>query len=529
MLEDFVRDLVTTTGSVTDRLRQDWQLVDVMKELNWEKYKMAGMTEVVEDKDGRSIRKIKDWTKRNDHRHHAMDALTVAFTRRSYIQYLNNLNARLPKEFKAHLSEFSLDDVSWSDITKAVYIIEKTQMYSDGNGKRRFTPPIPLDEFRAEAKKHLESVLVSIKAKNKVVTRNTNITKTSGATKKKTQLTPRGQLHDATLYGQINRYVVDDVAITPSFPVDRIESVVNASYREALKKRLSQYGNDPKEAFGGKNSLAKTPLYVDEMHTMCVPEKVRIVESKAANTSRVAITSKLKLSDVVDVGIRRILQTRLDEFNGDKGKAFSNLDKNPIWLNKEKGIQIKKVKIFISNNYIAIHDKRDNFGRIIYDAEGKVIPNGYVRPNSNHHIAIFVDANGNLHEHIVSFYEAVIGVGLGLPVVDREYKKDEGWRFLFTMKQNEYFVFPNKGTGFDPNEIDLMNPENYSLISQNLFRVQSISSKYYVFRHHLETTVGEEVHLSGVTWKRIRTENALKGVVKVRINHIGQIVQVGEY
>src|SRR5574344_3019369 len=98
ILEDVVKFVVPTTGSITDRLREDWQLIDVMQELNWDKYEKLGLTEIIEDKDGRSIRRIKDWTKRNDHRHHAMDALTIAFTKRSFIQYLNNLNARRSEE-----------------------------------------------------------------------------------------------------------------------------------------------------------------------------------------------------------------------------------------------------------------------------------------------------------------------------------------------------------------------------------------------------------------------------------------------
>ncbi|MCI7465313.1 MAG: type II CRISPR RNA-guided endonuclease Cas9, partial [Bacteroidales bacterium] len=35
ILESIVKVVTTTTGSITDRLREDWQLVDVMKELNW--------------------------------------------------------------------------------------------------------------------------------------------------------------------------------------------------------------------------------------------------------------------------------------------------------------------------------------------------------------------------------------------------------------------------------------------------------------------------------------------------------------
>ena len=159
ILEELVKFVVPTTGTITDRLREDWQLIDVMQELNWEKYDKLGLTEIVKDKDGREIRRIKDWTKRNDHRHHAMDALTVAFTKRSYIQYLNNLNAR-------------------SDKSGSIYAIEQKELYRDKHGKLRFNPPMPLDVFRAEAKRQLENTLISIKARNKVLTQNVNITKT---------------------------------------------------------------------------------------------------------------------------------------------------------------------------------------------------------------------------------------------------------------------------------------------------------------------------------------------------------------
>lgn len=94
MLGEIVRDVMPTTGSITALLREQWQLVDVMKELNLPKYRQAGKTFTVTKSDGQSLEKISDdWTKRNDHRHHAMDALTIAFTRRSHIKVLNTLNA----------------------------------------------------------------------------------------------------------------------------------------------------------------------------------------------------------------------------------------------------------------------------------------------------------------------------------------------------------------------------------------------------------------------------------------------------
>lgn len=86
MMEEVCKVVTTTTGSVTDRLREDWQLIDIMQELNWEKYHTLGLTHEFTNRDGNVIKRITDWTKRNDHRHHAMDALTVAFTKRSHIK-----------------------------------------------------------------------------------------------------------------------------------------------------------------------------------------------------------------------------------------------------------------------------------------------------------------------------------------------------------------------------------------------------------------------------------------------------------
>lgn len=503
MLEELVRTVVPTTGSITDRLRKDWQLVDLMQELNWDKYDRLGLTETYEDKDGRRVRKIVDWTKRNDHRHHAMDALTIAFTKRSYIQYLNNLNA--------------------SDST------ERSQLCRDASGKLRFLPPMPLDEFRKEVRTHLEQMLVSVKAKNKVVTNNTNRTKKKGGENKRIQLTPRGQLHKETIYGRIENYVAKEEKVGPSFSREKIGTVASPLYRAALLERLEQYGGDPKKAFSGKNSLEKNPIFLDASHSRAIPVKVKTLSREACYTIRKAVAPGLSVDKVIDKGIQRILQARLAEFGGDAKKAFSNLEENPIWLNREKGIQIKSVKIKeMINNAVALHDKHDHQGRIIEDEDGRNVRTDFVNPRNNHHIAIFRDAAGQLQEHVVTFYEAVDRKNKGLDAIDRNYRKDEGWEFVFTMKQNEYFVFPNAESGFNPLDCDLMDPANYAAVSPNLFRVQKLSSKDYVFRHHLETNVEEQKELRNVTWKRISI-GMLEGIIKVRVNHIGQIVQVGEY
>lgn len=532
MLEEIVKTVVSTSGAITERLREDWQLVNVMQELNWDKYDALGQTEVIERRLGQKVHKIKDWSKRNDHRHHAMDALTVAFTKQTYIQYLNHLNARIQKDIDDSCPD--LRAIDWSILPKEDYPvvirwIQKTQLYKDKEGRYRFNPSMPLDMFRQEAKRHLSKVLISIKAKNKVATRNVNKTKKAGGFNKKVQLTPRGQLHNETIYGSMQRYESKLEKVGGTFDVAKIQTVASPIYRAALMDRLQQFGGDAKKAFTGKNSLDKNPVFVDEMHTRQVPVSVKTVRLVSVYTVRKEISPDLKVEKVVDPHIRALLQERLKSFGGDAKKAFGNLDENPIWLNKEKGICIKRVRITGVNVATALHDKRDMQGRLLLDGEGNTLPVDYVSTSNNHHVAIFRDAEGNCQEHIVSFFEAMDRIRQGLPVVDKDYNKDKGWAFLFTMKQNEYFVFPDTQTGFDPQDMDLTNPANYELISPHLFRVQKLATKYYVFRHHLETTVEDVNALRDVTWKRITSLAYIDQIVKVRVNHIGQIVAVGEY
>ncbi|NLU37379.1 MAG: type II CRISPR RNA-guided endonuclease Cas9 [Bacteroidales bacterium] len=532
ILEEFVRDVVSTSGSITDRLREDWQLINVMQELNWYKYDKLGLTETIIGRDGQEIPRIKDWTKRNDHRHHAMDALTIAFTKRSHIQYLNNLNAR-------------------SDKAGSIYGIEQKELERDSKGKLRFKAPMA--DFRSEAKRHLENTLISIKAKNKVTTININTTKKKGGTNKKKQLTPRGQLHDQTVYGS-NPW--SRIELSSKISKNEIDNICSDNLKVYIKEHIKQRGSIAK-AFTEEELLKlrynNKPLREVEINIPCYTQRIDII--KFFTDSQRTVSSKIKnLKSVLDIKIREILNNRLDEYGGDFMKAFSDLETNPIWLNKEKGISIKRVTITGISNAQALHDKKDKDGKLILDNEGKPQPVDFVNTGNNHHVAVYRDEKGNLQENVVSFFEATERVNQGLSVIDKEYKKKEGWEFLFSMKQNEYFVFPRtekkdkvheetgeiyqiEETVFNPKEIDLLDPDNYKLISPNLFKVQTISKvmygnsviRDYKFRNHLETTVKDVKELRDLAFKQYKTLAFCDEIVKVRVNHIGQIVTVGEY
>ena len=508
ILEDLVCVVTPTTGKITDKLREDWGLIDIMKQLNFDKYAAAGLVEprIV---NGKEKLVPKDWTKRNDHRHHAMDALTIAFTRHSIVQYYNNMNAR-------------------TDKTSDIYGIESKEMERH-NGHLRFK--LPVDNMREEAKRQLQQILVSIKSKTKVATQNVNRSKANsaeGGVHHKVQLTPRAQLHKETVYGRRSKYETWLEKVGASFDEAKICSVVSKEIREALLRRLAEFGGDPKKAFTGKNSLEKNPIWLNADHSRAVPLKVKCVTLADFFTIRKPIDGNLVLDKVVDPKIKEILKKRLEEFGGDANKAFSNLDENPIWLDEERGISIKRVTINAGlSDPEPIHEKRDRQGHVILDKDGKAIASDFVQTGNNHHVAIFEDANGKLQEHIVSYYEAMARLNQGLPIIDYNYNAELGWKFRFTMKQNEYFVFPSED--FNPAEVDLMNPANYALISPHLFRVQKLSTKNYMFRHHLETTVEDRKELRNMTWINIRNCEDLRNIIKVRVNHIGQIVAVGEY
>jgi len=519
MLEGICRKVTSTTGSITGRLREDWGLVNVLQELNIEKYRLLGLTRKIERNDGSFKEQITDWTKRNDHRHHAMDALTVAFTKGSHIQYLNNLNAR-------------------SDKTGNTYAIEQNETYKDKDGNRKFN--LPMLRFREEAKKHLDHILVSYKTKNKVVTRNRNKTVSQKGLQYKTELTPRGQLHKETIYGQLKQYSTKEEKIGAKFDEQTILRVANKAYRKALLERLREYGNDPKKAFAGSNSPVKKPIYLDPQQKVKVPDKVKLVWLEPDYTIRKDVTpenfrDKKIIEKIIDHGIRKIMLDRLEAYNDNPKEAFSDLSKNPIWLNKEKGIAIKRITISGVKNAEPLHDKRDHLGKLMRDEHGRTSPVDFVSTSNNHHVAIYKDANGDLQENIVSFYEAVHKASHNLPIIDKQYKQSEGWQFMFTMKQNEFFVFPSES--FDPSEIDLLNPANNKLISPNLFRVQTLSIVRYgnvtirdfLFRHHLEATLVDKNEVKDILYKQIKSLPPLEKIVKVRINHIGQIVKVGEY
>lgn len=478
LLETVCRHVHTTTGSVTDVLRHQWGLTDMMKELNFEKYKQQERIEWREHPSGKRFYKIKDWSKRDDHRHHAMDALVVACTKQSYIKQLNDLN----KTFEHEQTQGSLR-----------------------TSARKFA--LPWMTFRQDAQAALENTLISFKSKQRVATKNKNKIKHRDKSRKPQEVwTPRGFLHKETVYGKIKRYAEKRVKLNGRFTPDIVEIIAHPIEKNAIKERLAEFDNDPKKAFKG---LDKNPLMIKGR----VKPLTEVVVWETIYTIRKSLkdlNDKQIKKDILDSRISRLINDRLAEYDGNLKKMISELDEKPIWINETQGICVKSVKLKTDlKNLKPLHENE------------KGEPIDFVNLRNNHHFAVYEDEKGKFQFEKVSFWEAFERKKNGLPVIKTQH--ENGWRFIVSLAINEMMIFPKGNEEMD--EAFILNPDNYAAVSEHLYRVQKLSSsgntpKLY-FRHHLATTLKEESTVMGVT-----SLPKLMGNYKVSINRLGMITDV---
>ena len=465
-LKEVFPKVTTTTGSVTDYLKESWQLKSLIDEMNIDKYRAVGETEWREEKDRenglRKVERIKNWSKRDDQRHHALDALVVALTTQGIIQRINNANQ----------------------------LFETTREMKE----KSFRFPAPAPDLRSKAMESLGEILVSFKKPgSKVLSRKINIINTSKGEKEQVTWAPRGSLHEDTIFG-INRWY-EKINVNKKLDEITASQIVGVEVRMTVLERLAEFKGDPAKAF-------KEPIFIGEKEI----KEVTILSTRF--TKRVPLSENLttaQVGKIVDPTAQKLVRQRIDAKGGIK-QAFRDYLNDPIWQNKEKGIVLKHVTVFDDGNLESVRD-------------------GYVYTKGNHHALIYADENGRYKDRIVSFWEAVSSCLVNLytngsiyPVIDRSDKDD--LRFLFSMQINDLFVFD-----LNPEEVNFFDPANRALLSKNMFRVQKMSKGDYWFRHQYETTIQKSYDFA---YKRITSMEKLKGAVKIRVNHLGDIIKIGE-
>ncbi len=522
ILQSICNNVWATTGNITAELRHLWGWDEVTMNLQLPKYKELGQTEIKKWESELGKRKhqkevIKDWSKRDDHRHHAVDALTIACTKQSFIQRFNTLSASKTREDM----QFEVDKRS-INYKEKFSLLEKYIISQQA---------IPVNDVE----KAVDNILVSFKAGKRVAVKGTRKIGKRGS-KKVVQtgiIIPRGPLSEESVYGRIKTIEQKPV----KYLFENPHLIFKPYIKELVEDRLSQFDGDLKMAI---SSVKKKPIFLDSKESM-------ILEYGSCFTNEIVKKYDVdinfnKVDKVIDNKIRKILQKRLDKFGGKAKEAFKEVqfeDKKAIKWYEDEGLKlpIYSVRCFTGLSAV-VPVKKDSVGKEI----------GFVKPGNNHHIAIYLDTEGNTVEHICTFWHAVERKKYGIPVVihdsnkvwDRIAQSPEGTypeSFLeiipkanlnlkLSLQQNEMFIL-----GMPVEDFELAVQQNdKSKLSKYLYLVWSLSDSDYWFRHHLETKNAEIKSISGAKeskrYYRIKSLGAFFSLqpFKVRIDNIGNIL-----
>lgn len=503
MLKQVCRNVWTTSGSVTDFVRHQWGYDNILHELNFERYRSAGQTVIIAEEHRGQIHqkeRIKDWTKRLDHRHHAIDALTIASTKQSYIQRLNNLNASRDKMFE-EIGEQS------EEIKEHYSLLEKWM---------KGQPHIPVSDVM-EA---VDGILVSFKAGKRVATPGKRYTYRNGKRMVAQDgiVVPRGPLSEESVYGVIS-CLEEDVPVKRLF--EHPETIFKRYIREKVENRIREFSGDYKAAL---KSIKKTPIYLGDYNTKPL-EFATCWKKEFVLSYPLSSLKKKDIEFIVDQRIRQLVCERFDEV-GEKD-AF----KEPLFADKAGKMPIKNVRLFTRLNEKTV-------APVKYEDSN---PIGFVKPGNNHHIALYRDSEGNLTEHVVSFWHAVERKKYGIPVIikdtnvlwDEMANKDlpetfmnnlppAGLILVVSLQQNEMFIL-----GMPEEEYRSgIKEKNYRLLNKYLYRVQKISSGAYYFRYHVETVLDQSDEALIIhKFYRVKSLGAYLKLNphKVKVNILGEI------
>lgn len=200
-LSKICKNIVVSPGQATSNLRQKWGLNNILNT----------------DNEAKS---------REDHRHHAIDALVMACTKVSYVQELAKWNR-----------------------------------YNRGYDLKQF--PLPWETFRFDSEKAVEKILVSHKRVSNDVTVRTHITEKNGKKYKNVGVSARGQLHKETVFGKRTFKGEEAFHVRKSIDsletVKHIDKVVDETIKLLILKRVNELGGFAKDKIP-----ANTFFIVDE-------------------------------------------------------------------------------------------------------------------------------------------------------------------------------------------------------------------------------------------------------------------------
>lgn len=460
ILSQIFRNVYATSGSVTSFFRHVWGYDEVLHNLNLPKYRDAGLTEEVEyvtHDQQHTAERIKDWTKRKDHRHHAIDALVIALTRQGYIQRLNTLNALSGDN---GLEKINLE--RWAAMQ----------------------PHFPVAQVNAA----VDGISVSFKAGKKLATPGKRYVRKR---EKRTCvqegiIVPRSALTKESVYGKIR---VPDGKKDLKYIFNNPQTIVDDAIRNAVTALLEENGGNVSLIL---KRFKKSPFTVGGR----VIEKADCFREEFVIKYPVgSITKQKDIDSIIDPAIRQKFQERFDEV-GEK-EFVKSLTERPIYSDAEGRNAIRNVRCFTGL-------KPDTLACVRKDEEGKQI--GFSQTRNNHHLAFYRLPDGKIVESVVSFWDGIMRKRYCLPVMikdpaaawdmiaDMEENPDirdiasklppQDSEFVISLQRNEMFVL-----GMSRDEWNnAIAARDQAAINRHLYRVWKLGSGKYYFKYQTDTT-----------------------------------------
>lgn len=535
----------TTTGQVTDYLRRNWGLTDKFKQITKERFDNA----LLQLKDEEKRKELK-WTKRLDHRHHAMDALIVACTQQSHIQRLNNLNKELQIELAKHKDKIKEDfdgtdeelmnEFVNLDTKKREFILQQIE------GLRSFEHP--WKSFSVDAKNALENIIVSHKPKEKLLIQK--LEKGTGSGIKET-LRIRGKLHDATLYGlsegkESYRIKLSKLAGKQFATEKTIEKIIDPLIKKVIKKHLETYKGNKADAFSAEginelNKDRKVPIYGFKIYYKDQSEKFNLKQIGSKKSTQDSFNDIL--NRIIDADLRNKIISHVDA-KGDFKEAFSEtgitefnkqLEEDFKTTNPTKSFK-KVTAIKLTPNKVGSDEEEIDLSLLALERKSSYNNKLMVATGSNYAFAV-LEKEGKRHFDEISFFDATNKVRLAFAEGNKNIQqiikshfeaKNDGSKLLFLLKQNELVYLPNKD---ETVILDMESPEfeifwnDKKSRSKNTYIVVKFSgNQIYFLKHDIANVLINKVEFGSQNcYEKVAERSIKEFCIKLNIDRLGNI------
>lgn len=321
------KNVIACNGATTTRLKKDWGVNIIWDKIilpRFERLNQLQNTNIfTRDRGGHLVPNMPlelqngFEKKRIDHRHHAMDAIVIAFTTRNHVALLSNESA-LDKDERAR---YDLQ-----------MILRKREVWRSADGKEhyKFTDFIePYGGFQKDVQNTLENIIVSFKQNLRVINKSNNRSLRYVDGKKQLVRQTKGDnwsirksLHKDTIYGEVN--LRRKKGFNLSYALEHLESVSDKELRNKLRD-LVQAGKDEKAI---KNYFASEPDVWSDFNPRMIECFYYTKDTKdrffaVRKPLNDSFTYDYILKNVTSESIQKILLAHLERCNNDSKLAFS--------------------------------------------------------------------------------------------------------------------------------------------------------------------------------------------------------------